>query len=96
MMCSFFDSPGPLDLFESFSQSPVMKHFQFSPTVLSILNRVMPQLAPESSLYDLSAKGRAHDVEPSRTGMWRHVLAMHLRRGSGWEQVCDEKGQRSA
>ncbi|GFZ51511.1 hypothetical protein JCM24511_09278, partial [Saitozyma sp. JCM 24511] len=93
---SFFDSHGPLDLLETFVASPVMKHFAFSPTVLSILNRAIPTLAPESSLYDLSGESRMWSSSPGKSSGWKHILAMHLRRGADWEDVCDEKGHRAA
>ena len=94
---SFFDSKAPLQLYESFSKSPVLAQFTFSPTVLEIINRVMPELSPESSLYDLQWAATAVSSEPRRTpSMWKHILALHLRRGHGWEELCDEKGRQSA
>jgi hypothetical protein len=65
-------------------------------TVLSILNRAIPSLAPESSLYDLSRDSRMWSSSPGRMSGWKHILAMHLRRGADWEDVCDEKGHRAA
>ncbi|ORY29109.1 hypothetical protein BCR39DRAFT_565191 [Naematelia encephala] len=91
----FFDSQAPLELYESFIRSPVMKHFSFSPTVLAIINRAMPKLSRNSELYDLDRVAHA-EAEPYRTSMWRHILALHLRRGPEWEAVCEEKGMRSA
>lgn len=93
---SFFDSRAPIELYDSFAHSPVLKHFTFSPTVLSILNRVVPEIIPDGELYDLNAAARATSENPYRTSQWRHVLALHLRRGSDWEGVCEEKGMRSA
>jgi hypothetical protein len=92
-MRSFFDSQAPLQLYDSFAHSPVLKQFTFSSTVLGILNRFMPELAPESSPYDLDRAERAVSAEPIRMGgPWRHVLALHLRRGADWEAVCERKG----
>lgn len=93
-LLSFFDSGASLELYDSFARSPVLKHFTFSPTVLSILNRFMPEIAPENSVYSLDP--RATSDTPRPTSMWRNVLALHLRRGSDWEGVCEEKGMRSA
>ncbi|WRT68820.1 uncharacterized protein IL334_005800 [Kwoniella shivajii] len=92
----FFDSPASLDLYDTFVKSPVMKHFSFSPTVLAIINRALPSLSPESLPYDLQAVSQATSQDIPKSTMWRHILAMHLRRGKNWEAVCEEKGQRSA
>ncbi|WVQ94802.1 hypothetical protein IAU59_001885 [Kwoniella sp. CBS 9459] len=91
----FFDSKASLDLYESFVKSPVMKHFSFAPTVLSIINKALPDLSPDSQPYDLESVAHANG-DPVRTGMWKHVLALHLRRGKNWEMVCEEKGARAA
>ena len=93
---SFFDSQAPLDLYDSFAKSPVLKHFTFSPTVLSLLNTVMPEIAPQSSLYDIRRVSEGTGDEVYKTGLWKHILALHLRRGDDWEDICDEKGHRSA
>ncbi len=92
----FFDSRAPVELYDSFAHSPVLKHFTFSPTVLGILNRIVPEIAPDSGIYDLAATARATSDVSYRTSMWRHVLALHLPRGADWEAVCEEKGMRSA
>jgi hypothetical protein len=93
----FFDSQAPLELYDSFAKSPVLKHFTFSPTVLSLLNTILPELSPESNLYDVEKiGGPAVNDEMYRTRMMRHVLAIHLRRGKDWETICEEKGHRSA
>lgn len=73
-----------------------MKHFTFSPTVLSILNEVLPELAPETAPYDLERIAHPTSDAVVRTHMWKHVLALHLRRGREWEQTCTEKGERAA
>ena len=84
-------------MYESFAHSPVLQHFTFSPTVLAILNANLDQLAPESDPYDLARFGRAASSETVQFGQqWKHILALHLRRGSDWEEVCDEKGRRAA
>lgn len=93
---AFFDSRAPLELYDSFARSPVLKHLTFSPTILSLLNRVVPEIAPDTSLYDLEAVSRATSENPYETTPWRHVLALHLRRGKDWQDVCEEKGMRSA
>lgn len=93
---SFFDSSAPLELYDSFIRSPVMKHFTFSPTVLNVVNRIMPEIAPDNSLYDLEAARMAQTDDVYRTSMWKHVLAIHLRRGGDWEQACDDKAIASA
>jgi hypothetical protein len=92
---SFFDSSAPLELYDSFIQSPVMKHFTFSPSVLGIINRAMPLLAPEYVEYDLSDALEAHPVPHTYPNM-KHILAIHLRRGAGWIEACDDKAIRSA
>ncbi|WWC91469.1 uncharacterized protein L201_006415 [Kwoniella dendrophila CBS 6074] len=92
----FFDSKASLDLYETFVKSPVMKHFTFSPTVLSIINRALPILSPESQPYDIEAISQATSQDVHKTTVWKHILAMHLRRGKDWEQVCEEKGRRAA
>ena len=93
---SFFDSRAPVELYDSFAHSPVLRHFTFSPTVLSIINRIIPDIAPDNTLYEVEASARATSAIPLRTSQWRQVLALHLRRGDGWERVCEEKGMRSA
>ncbi|WWC64268.1 uncharacterized protein I303_106878 [Kwoniella dejecticola CBS 10117] len=92
----FFDSPASLDLYDTFVKSPVMKHFSFSPTVLDIINRNLHSLAPEAYPYDLDAASRTTSTDVHKTSSWKHILAMHLRRGHGWEAVCEEKGRRAA
>nr|XP_019047872.1 hypothetical protein I302_04492 [Kwoniella bestiolae CBS 10118]OCF26802.1 hypothetical protein I302_04492 [Kwoniella bestiolae CBS 10118] len=92
----FFDSTASLDLYDTFVKSPVMKHFTFSSTVLAIINRALPSLAPESLPYDLTAVSHSTSTEPHKTTGWKHILAMHLRRSKNWEEVCEEKGQRAA
>ncbi|WWC73331.1 uncharacterized protein I206_107298 [Kwoniella pini CBS 10737] len=92
----FFDSPASLDLYDTFVKSPVMKHFSFSPTVLDIINRNLHSLAPEAYPYDLDAAARTTSTEVHKTSSWKHILALHLRRGHGWEEVCEEKGKRAA
>jgi hypothetical protein len=86
-------------MYESFSKSPVLAQFTFSSTVLGIINRVMPQLAPDSALYDLQRADTSVSAEPKRMGRggaWRHVLALHLRKGNAWAEYCDERGKISA
>ncbi|KAK8843501.1 hypothetical protein IAR55_007161 [Kwoniella newhampshirensis] len=92
----FFDSKAPLDLYESFVRSPAMKHFSFAPTVLSILNDHMDDIAPEQPLYDLDAISHTTSNAGVKSTMWKHILALHIRRGPNWEAVCEEKGQRAA
>lgn len=72
-----------------------MKHFTFSPKVLDILNGVLPRLAPEAIPYDLDRARTATDT-PYKTGQWKHILALHLRKGLNWGEVCDEKARQSA
>jgi hypothetical protein len=69
-----------------------MKHFTFSPSVLSIINRAMPLLAPAYENYDLSA---ALDAPPTPHvyGNLKHILAIHLRRGTGWVEACEDKAR---
>jgi len=95
----WFDSEAPLQMYETFAKSPVLAQFTFSSTVLGIINRVMPQLAPESALYNLQRADSSVSSEPKRLGRggaWRHVLALHLRKGNGWPAYCDERGKISA
>ncbi|WVR09242.1 hypothetical protein IAU60_006306 [Kwoniella sp. DSM 27419] len=92
----FFDSKASLDIYESFVKSPVMKHFSFAPTVLDIINRNLPMLAPEATPYDLDSLAHASSDTPITTSMWRHILALHIRRGRNWEAVCEDKGRNAA
>ncbi|KAL7421402.1 hypothetical protein Q5752_004287 [Cryptotrichosporon argae] len=92
----FFDSRAPLDTIDTVIHSPVLAHFTFSPLVLSILNRMLPHLAPDASPYDLARVAHTTSAVPLRTPVWKHVLALHLRRGDGWQATCDEKGARAA
>jgi hypothetical protein len=96
LILRFFDSNAPLELYDSFIKSPVMKHFTFSPTVLDVVNRVLPQLAPDSSPYNLELARAAESDTVYRTTMWKHILAIHLRRGHDWEKACDDKAIASA
>lgn len=91
----FFDSSAPLELYDSFIQSPVMKYFTFSPSVLGIVNRVMPVIAPGYDLYDTTDALAAHET-PHQQGIFKHLLAIHLRRGHGWVEACDDKARSSA
>jgi hypothetical protein len=94
---SFFDSSAPLQMHETFAKSPVLAQFTFSPTVFSILNRILPELAPDSRLYDLDKAAIATSSQPKVMGsMWRHVLAMHLRTGDTWAEFCDERARSTA
>lgn len=72
-----------------------MKHFTFSPSVLGIINRAMPLLAPGYDEYDLSDALEAHPI-PHTYANLKHILAIHLRRGPGWVEACDAKAMRSA
>lgn len=72
-----------------------MKYFTFSPSVLGIINKFMPELAPEYDLYDTADSLAAHEI-PHRHTYLKHILAIHLRRGHGWSEACDEKAIRSA
>ncbi|WVN91186.1 uncharacterized protein L203_106443 [Cryptococcus depauperatus CBS 7841] len=92
----FFNSRAPLELYDSFIKSPVMEHFAFSPRVLTILNNHMDMLAPGSLLYDIEGVREAKSNSESMVGVWKHVLALHIRRGKDWERVCSEKGETSA
>jgi len=84
-------------MYETFAKSPVLAQFTFSPTVFAILNRILPELSPNSNLYDLDRAGRAVSAEPKKTGgMWRHVLALHLRKGGEWEDFCVERAKSAA
>ncbi|ODN80051.1 hypothetical protein L198_07861 [Cryptococcus wingfieldii CBS 7118] len=93
---NFFNSHAPLDLYESFIKSPAMEHFSFSPRVLSILNDRLQILSPTTPLYDLEAAAEGKGKSAISTPIWKHVLAMHIRRGEDWERVCEEKGETSA
>ncbi|RXK35614.1 hypothetical protein M231_07144 [Tremella mesenterica] len=93
---AFFDSSAPLELYDSFVRSPVMKHFTFSPTVLGILNRAMPELATDHTPYDLDLIAHPTSDVMERTSSWKHVLALHLRKGKEWEHTCVQKGETSA
>lgn len=62
---------------------------------MTILNRVLPELAPEAWAYDID-RIRTAPADPYKTSTWKHVLALHLRRGDEWEKVCTEKGMRAA
>jgi hypothetical protein len=68
-----------------------MKHFHFAPSVLALVNRLLPQIAPESSLYNVEDYVQASAV-PHRNSHWKHILALHLRGGDGWDAACKEKG----
>ncbi|ORX38974.1 hypothetical protein BD324DRAFT_649072 [Kockovaella imperatae] len=93
----FFDSESLLQLQQSFIQSPVLQHFTMSPTVLSVVNREMHRLAPDSAPYDLTRVGTAFTAEGVRPGSnWKHILALHLRHGDSWSQTCHDKGMKSA
>ncbi|WVQ81580.1 hypothetical protein IAT38_003704 [Cryptococcus sp. DSM 104549] len=92
----FFDSHAPLDLYESFVHSPAMKHFSFAPRVLSILNQHMHELAPESPLYNLEALAHTTSDREVKSSTWKHILAMHIRRGPNWEAVCESKGENTS
>jgi len=72
-----------------------MKHFTFSPSVLGIINRIMPELAPGYDMYDTADALAAHET-PRQHGYFKHLLAIHLRRGHGWVEACDDKAIRSA
>ena len=88
---AFFDSHAPVDMADSLIKSPVLQHFTFSPTVLALVNRMMPVIAPESSPYPLEEYFQAPQ-RPPRTSHWKHILVLHLRRGDGWEEACNQKG----
>ncbi|KAL1404978.1 hypothetical protein Q8F55_008591 [Vanrija albida] len=92
----FFDSKAAVDIADTLAKSPVMQHFSFSPRVLGILNRMMPAIAPHSASYDVDriVNSRIKYIMPKNP--WSHILALHLRRGDGWEEACEEKGERSA
>lgn len=72
-----------------------MKHFTFSPSVLGIINRALPALAPGYDLYDTSDALEAHEY-PHNYPNFKHLLAIHLRRGDGWSAACDDKARRAA
>ena len=95
-LSSFFDSHAPLELYESFAQSPVLAHFTFSSMVLGLINRIIPEISTDHVIYDLAAATRANEGTRQQTSMLRHVLALHIRRGEDWEGVCEEKGKRIA
>ena len=84
-------------MYETFAKSPVLAQFTFSPTVFAVLNRIVPEISPDAALYDLERAAIAVSAEPKKMGgMWRHVLAMHLRKGAGWEEFCDERARSAA
>ncbi|KGB79128.1 hypothetical protein CNBG_4966 [Cryptococcus deuterogattii R265] len=92
----FFNSKGPLDLYDSFVTSPAMKHFSFSSRVLSILNDHMTTLAPQHEPYDLATAANVKSEGAIQSTMWKHILALHIRRGEDWERVCEGKGETAA
>lgn len=73
-----------------------MKHFSFSSRVLSILNDHMTTLAPQHEPYDLATAANAKSEGEIKSTMWKHVLALHIRRGEDWERVCEGKGETAA
>lgn len=56
---------------------------------------MMPELAPGYDLYD-TADALAARETPRENGLFKHLLAIHLRRGQGWVEACDDKAMRSA
>ncbi|WOO86038.1 uncharacterized protein LOC62_07G009524 [Vanrija pseudolonga] len=92
----FFDSTASVDIVDALAKSPVMAHFTFSPRVLNILNRMMPAIAPHSASYDVERIAHSRNKAIMPTNPWKHILALHLRRGDGWEAACEEKAARSA
>lgn len=83
-------------MIDTFIKSPVVEHFTFSPTVLGILNEMMPAIAPNSAKYDLAQIAKRRSKKPPKTGPMKHILAIHLRNGEGWQEACADKARRAA
>lgn len=95
----YFESSAPLDIVDNLIKSPVLQHFTVSPSVLEIVNTLIPTIAPTSPLYDLDTSDayyRAHKDGAPHTSQWKHVLALHIRRGPEWVASCAAKGGRAA
>jgi hypothetical protein len=76
---SFFESRSPIDIYESVSAGPVLKHFSFSNRVLSIINRSLDDLAPDTAPYPDEVENVKN---PRKILPWKNVLALHLRKSS--------------
>lgn len=90
----FLDSDTPKQIADSLVKSPVLQHFHFSPSILAIVNRMLPEIAAEAHQYDLSQYTQA-STSLHRTAPLKHILALHIRRGDDWEETCTAKGSTS-
>ncbi|KAJ9124337.1 hypothetical protein QFC22_001137 [Naganishia vaughanmartiniae] len=88
----FFESRSPIDLYETLHTSPVLKHFSFSTRVLSIINRSLELLSPDSTPYPEEIE---HVKNPRKVLPWKNVLALHLRKSSD-SHYCTSLGERNA
>lgn len=88
----FFESRSPIDIYESFATSPVLKHFSFSQRVLDTINRSIHLLSPGAVPYPPQVE---HVKNPRKILPWKNLLALHLRK-SGDPHYCASLGERSA
>jgi hypothetical protein len=86
----FFDSNAPLEIIDTLAKSPVLNHFTFAPSVLALVNRMLPAISPKSPPYAVSEYFKS-PAKPRRDLHWKHILALHLRRGDGWAEACTQK-----
>lgn len=53
----------------------------------------MTTLAPQHKPYNLATAANVKSESEIESTMWKHVLALHIRRGEDWERVCEGKGE---
>jgi hypothetical protein len=78
-------------MYDLLATSPVLKHFAFSPRVLSIINRSLGLLSPRAKPYEMDPPVLKRANKP---GPWKNLLALHLRRGT--DGYCESLGERTA
>ena len=89
---SFFESRSPIDIYESISIAPVLKHFSFSQRVFDIINLSLEILSPGAAPYP----ERVEDVKtPRKVLPWKNLLALHLRKSVD-AHYCRSLGERTA
>lgn len=85
-----------MDLIHQVVHSPALQHFTFGTTVLEVVNRAIPMLAPSSEHYDLGRVGVAKGKAAPQTSQWKHILALQIPHTESWKAACRRFGERSA